>query len=345
MKKRRSTRALTRNSEVPKSTLQDHIKRGGLNRHTNSILSTLTESNEIDRLKYNLSKINPETIDTDPQFKDGYDEVHVDEKWFEITEVNQRVILIPGEIAPYRTCKNKKFLEKIMFLCASARPRFHPETNECIFDGKIGIWPFVEKVPAQRGSINRPRGTLETKSVIVTREVYLEMLINELIPAILTKFPAEDLDRPIYVQQDNARPHIVPNDPDFAAAVENQGLQLVLTNQAANSPDENVNDLGFSCAIQALQQEETANTVDELIEHVQQAYAAYDPRLLNRIWLTHQHCMIKTMEVRGSNRYSIPHMRKAALERQGILPESLHIPLDLVNQTRALVAAAEIENN
>ena len=59
----------------------------------------------------------------------------------------------------------------------------------------------MEKVPAQRGSINRPRGTLETKSVIVTREVYLDMLINELIPAILVKFPAEDLEHPIYFKK------------------------------------------------------------------------------------------------------------------------------------------------
>jgi hypothetical protein len=31
------------------------------------------------------------------------------------------------------------------------------------FVGKLDILPFVEKVPAQRGSRNRPRGTLELK--------------------------------------------------------------------------------------------------------------------------------------------------------------------------------------
>ena len=148
------------------------------------------------------------------------------------------------------------------------------------------------------------------------------MLINKLIPAqaLLTKFP--DLDKPITVQQDNARPHIFPNDPDFLAAAENQGLQLVLRKQSANSPDQNINDLGFFSAIQALQQEQTANSVDELIHHVKSAYADYDPRLLNRVWLTHQQCMIKCMEEQGSNKYELPHMRKGALERQGILPTS-----------------------
>jgi hypothetical protein len=240
----------------------------------------------------------------------------------------------------------EKKSQHIMFLCAIARPRFDPETNECIFDGKIGIWPFVERVPAQRSSANRARGTLETKSVNVTREVYLDMLWNKLIPAfnLVTKFPAADLTKPIYVQQDNARPHIVPDDPDFLEAAANQGITLILNNQAANSPDQNVNDLGFFNAIQCLQQEESVSSVDELIEHVRAAYAAYNPRTLNKVWLTHQQCMIKCMEERGSNKYKLPHMRKGALEREGLLPTSLHIPIKLASQTQALVDAVDNEN-
>jgi hypothetical protein len=32
-----------------------------------------------------------------------------------------------------------------MFLVLLARPRYNAEGN-CIFDGKIGIWPFINKV-------------------------------------------------------------------------------------------------------------------------------------------------------------------------------------------------------
>ena len=32
------------------------------------------------------------------------------------------------------------------------------------FDGKIGIWPFIEKVAAKKNSRNRHKGTLETKN-------------------------------------------------------------------------------------------------------------------------------------------------------------------------------------
>ena len=127
--------------------------------------------------------------------------------------------------------------------CAVARPRFHPETNECLFDGKIGIWPFVQRVAAQRSSANRARGTVETKILNVDRKAYLDKVINDLIPAILVKFP--DLESAIKIQQDNARPHIYPDDPYFLDAAANQGLNLEMECQSPNSPDQNVCDLGF----------------------------------------------------------------------------------------------------
>ena len=155
--------------------------------------------------------------------------------WFNINEVNQRMILVPGEEPPRRTCKSKRFIAKIMFLCAVARPRFHPETNECLFDGKIGIWPFVQRVAPQRSSANRARGTVETKILNVDREAYLDKVINDLIPAILVKFP--DLESAIKIKQDNARPHIHPDDPYFLNAAANQGLNLEMECQSPNSPD------------------------------------------------------------------------------------------------------------
>ena len=60
-----------------------------------------------------------------------------------------------------------------MFLSAVARPRYIDATDH-FWDGKIGIWPFIEWVPAQRSSINRPAGTLEMKNITVTRDVYPE---------------------------------------------------------------------------------------------------------------------------------------------------------------------------
>ena len=80
--------------------------------------------------------MNPDSLPHCPEFRGFYDDIHVDEKWFELTEAVAAMILARGEPRPYRTCKSKKFVPKIMFLCANPRPRFHPETGECSFDGK-----------------------------------------------------------------------------------------------------------------------------------------------------------------------------------------------------------------
>jgi hypothetical protein len=77
-----------------------------------------------------------------------------------------------------------------MFLFAVARPRWDTRANR-YFDGKLGMWPFVEKVPAQRASSrNRPRrGTLITKPVSVTKEIYKKFIMEKVLPAIKEKWP------------------------------------------------------------------------------------------------------------------------------------------------------------
>lgn len=67
--------------------------------------------------------------------------------------------------------KNKWYVPKIMFLCAVARPR-QDTTNSVPFDGRLGIWPFIEFVLAKRTSWNRPAGTMEMKEVNVNGNVW-----------------------------------------------------------------------------------------------------------------------------------------------------------------------------
>jgi len=71
-----------------------------------------------------------------------YDEVHVDEKWFNITQVCRRLYTTPNEENPERQTKHKSHIMKVMFLAAAARPRFNAEGN-CTFEGKLGIWPAI----------------------------------------------------------------------------------------------------------------------------------------------------------------------------------------------------------
>ena len=64
---------------------------------------------------------------------------------------------------------------------------------------------------------------------------------------------------------------------------------------------------------------------------VQQAFDEYPAERSNRIFLTLQACMCEVLKQRGGNRYKVPHMRKAVLERLGALPVALECEAIVVN--------------
>lgn len=78
--------------------------------------------------------------------------------------------LLPEEEDPLRTVQNNNSIGKVMFLTTVARPRYDAEGN-MIFSEKIDLWSFVKEIAAVRRSENRERVTMETKSIIVNREV------------------------------------------------------------------------------------------------------------------------------------------------------------------------------
>lgn len=171
-----------------------------------------------------------------------------------------------------------------MFLCAIARPRCDPTTGECIFDGKIGIWPFTERVQAQRSSVNRPAGTWETKPLNVTKEVYKEYFIEKVMPAIRSKWPASDGECVVGIQADNATPHGSAGDFEWECLMVNpdERVSIEQREQPANSPDTNCCDHGFFRALSTNARAQTpATTFDELVTNVQKAFDEYDPTLLN----------------------------------------------------------------
>ncbi|CAM9612185.1 unnamed protein product, partial [Discosporangium mesarthrocarpum] len=94
--------------------------------------------------------------------EDVYDWVQMDEKWFYVTKDGRGIYLHPEEDAtkPPRA-QNKRFITKVMFLAAVARPRMI--SDGVWFDGKIGIWPIADTVAAMRSSKNRKKGTMMLK--------------------------------------------------------------------------------------------------------------------------------------------------------------------------------------
>jgi hypothetical protein len=110
----------------------------------------LTELHKMQRVLFAALKL------TEPEnhFHHSYDSIHFDEKWFFISEKMLRVYLAQeDEVIPERNAQNHDHLIKVMFLFAVARPRFNA-AGACTFDGKIGMWPFVEKTFARRRSKN-----------------------------------------------------------------------------------------------------------------------------------------------------------------------------------------------
>ncbi|XP_074282795.1 uncharacterized protein LOC141607339 [Silene latifolia] len=115
----------------------------------------------------------------------------MDEKWFFVTDDNEKAYVVEGEELPYRSCQSKRYITKVMFMCAVSMPIYSAD-GECLFDGKIGMFPFTNQVPAARASRNRPRGTLETKPIeSITKVVIKECLIQQVIPAIKRVWPEE----------------------------------------------------------------------------------------------------------------------------------------------------------
>ncbi|KAF0702551.1 hypothetical protein AaE_015855 [Aphanomyces astaci] len=319
--KKMDLRTMSEALHVPKSTLHDAFVAGVLVRKHSSLKPLLTDANKEARKRYAMSFAH--AVNGTITFDSMMDRVFLDEKWFYLRKVRNKYYLAPWEDVPHQSTKNKRYIPSVMFLTAVARPRMVDGVH---FDGKLGIWPFVEVVAAQRRSNRREAGTLETKSVTVTKAIYKKMLVDQTFPAIFEKFP-RNVQR-IVVQHDNATPHAVTTDPAVVAASASDGRRIVFGEQPANSPDLNILDLGFFNSIQALQQKMPAYTVDELIRNVENAFTNVPSVSLDNVFYTLQSVMECILETGGSNKYKLKHLGKEAKRRRGELEESLTCSAD-----------------
>ncbi|CAM9901585.1 unnamed protein product, partial [Pylaiella littoralis] len=332
---------------IPQQTLFDNLKALGLRAHSNALKPYLTPDGKKERLRWVLRYISTaragRAAAVTRVLHDFEDFVHVDEKWFYLFKDGQKFYLYDGEEPPIRKVQSKRFITKIMFLAAVARPRWNHATNS-LFDGKIGLWAFTEKVRAQRSSRNRAAGTMVTKCVEVTMETYKEKLINGVIPAIKEKWPAATRGNTIFCQQDNAKPHRVNDDEGLREACSSDGFDIELINQPPNSPDTNILDLGFFASIQSLQDRCRARTTDDLLHEVEVAWAATDPAKLGKVWTSLQACMEQTLLCDGDNTYKLPHLSKDAAARAGT-PIAKRYPVSDEAWLKGTAALAALEGH
>ncbi|XP_074297024.1 uncharacterized protein LOC141627697 [Silene latifolia] len=278
---------------VSQSSIARWIADKTIESHTNAIKPQLNDKNKLDRLLFSLAQLHYDEVCKKVKFNDQSNVIHMDEKWFYLTKPSRRFYLAKGEKRPYRSIQSKKFIGKVMFMCAVVRPKYGPN-GEVLFDGKIGIWPFIVEIPAKRNSRNRVAGTMETKCIES-------------------------------VNKQNS-------DPDFTAAANQDGWNIELSCQPPNSPDLNVLDLGFFRAIQSLQQRTNCYKLDKLAIEVNKAFANLEVIELKYVFITLQACLLEVMKRKGGNDYPLPHMHKTKLAAAGMLPEYLTADIHLVNE-------------
>ena len=288
------------------------------------------DKNKIERVKFCLSLIRSNGL-----FGDMYDHVHIDEKWFFLSKTKRNYYLLAEEPIPDWKCKSKRYIDKVMFMAAVARPRWIAHSKKW-FDGLIGIWPYVKKEPALRNSKNRAKGTLVTKNIqSVNNQQHQIMMEQNVIPAIKEKWP--DGHKTIYIQQDNAKPHSASCDNKLQESALEDGWDIQLKRQPPNSPDLNVLDLGFFASIQSLQHQDSPSNIDELIESVQKAFASQKREAADNIFLSLQQAMTGVLTVRGDNTYKLNHMGKDKLRRAGLLPVSIQCDAEIIADSRELL--------
>ena len=188
--------------------------------------------------------------------------------------------------------------------------RYDPH-RKAYFNGKIGMWPIVEEYEAIRSSKNRPKGAICLRNIdSIDRKVYRSFLIDCVFPAIRANFPVGFKSQTIWVQQDNAKPHISPEDADIVAAGSSGGWNIRLRCQPPNSPDLNVLDLGYFTSIQCLQYKNEISSIDQLIQVVLASFEALEVTKLDDIFYTLQKVYEKVIDSCGNNDYSLPRTNK-----------------------------------
>ena len=340
LNQRRTFRKLAGQLNISVSTCWKLLRKERIFRsHVSRLKPMLTDGNKLHRLLWALTMVDQSTVTgtrSGWKFKDMCDSIHVDEKWFFLCFDGARYILVEDEPDPHRHTKHKNHITKVMFLCAQVRPRMDPNTNQ-MWDGKIGIWPIGKWTIAKNNSVNRPAGTPVWENENIDAAKCISILVDTVVPAIIRKWPRgqwNDNSFKLTIQQDGAPGHGTDEVLfQFDKAMDELAAtgmlpcedKIVLMTQPPNSPDTNVDDLGFFRALQSTYYQEAPRNAGEIISMVEAAYAECPANKINCIWLTLQSVHNEIIDCHGGNDYKLPHMNKEKLEREGRLPRILDV--------------------
>ncbi|KAK3280026.1 hypothetical protein CYMTET_12116 [Cymbomonas tetramitiformis] len=225
--------------------------------------------------------------------------IDVDEKYFEIESCAAVEKRTHHEAPEYTSFQSRKFIPKVMFLTAVAKPNI-----EHGFDGKIGIWRITETKVAQRKSCNYDRDEEHEVDVTLTGDRFVKVM-KEVCKAAKAKMPW--LKKRV-VQIDGAGPHqgafnkVVKNGKRLGALVERQPAQM---------PDGNRNDLLVYPAMQRQVDklcEGERKHIDTVVTAVHQAWDDLSPETLHMACEIQRVVFASIIEHNGGNQFKVPHI-------------------------------------
>ena len=151
------------------------------------------------------------------------------------------------------------------------------------------------------------RGERYLVDVTIDSAWYREWYIDCLLSEIKQKMPWLR-NQEIVVQQDGARPHTGKGNLDALRQAGNEGhWSINLIMQPAQSPDLNINDLGFFRSLKTRVLETKFDTVEKMMEVVYDEYERYDAETLERVWQCLFAVYNKVLEELGGNGYKLEH--------------------------------------
>ena len=127
------------------------------------------------------------------------------------------------------------------------------------------------------------------------------MLIDQIVPAIKSKWPEHPGHKVIFIQQDNAKAHITQDDAEWQEVYQQEDFTFILIQQPPNSPDLNILDLGFFRSIQSLMHKKMPKNIDLMLDAVKEAFYELQPTTLANVWMTLQYVMNEILKAQGSN--------------------------------------------
>ena len=172
---------------------------------------------------------------------------------------------------------------------------------------------------AERSSKRKKRGEEYEFDCTIDAEWYKDWYIDQLLPAVKKKMPWLRSKR-VVVQQDGASPHTGKNNPEIlSSAGMGRGWMVDLVMQPAQSPDLNVNDLGFFASLTSSVWGMNASSIDELVQTIFQQYEEYDGATSERVWQSLFKVYNQTLRKMGDNEFGVEHTRVTARQREGTL--------------------------